>query len=93
MPGFFAPLASFAVKSFPQQYIRIRSGPMLLDIALCDYELKSVPGFARHAESSGYDCLWTSETQHDPFLPLAVAAVTTSKIGESSEHTLVTISY
>src|SRR5215813_9859050 len=53
---------------------------MLLDIALRDYDLKSVPDFARHAEDVGYDCLWTSETQHDPFLPLAVAATTTSKI-------------
>jgi probable F420-dependent oxidoreductase len=28
----------------------------------------------------GFDCLWSSETQHDPFLPLAVAAGTTSTI-------------
>jgi probable F420-dependent oxidoreductase len=53
---------------------------MLLDLALRDYDLNSVPDFARHAESIGYDCLWTSETQHDPFLPLAVAATATSKI-------------
>src|SRR5215470_6354410 len=53
---------------------------MLLDIALRDYDLNSVPDFARRAEAIGYDCLWTSETQHDPFLPLAVAATTTSTI-------------
>jgi len=53
---------------------------MLLDIALRDYDLNSVPDFARRAEATGYDCLWTSETQHDPFLPLAVAATSTSKI-------------
>ena len=28
----------------------------------------------------GYDCLWSAETQHDPFLPLAVAATVTSTI-------------
>ena len=28
----------------------------------------------------GYDCLWSSETQHDPYLPLAVAATTTGRI-------------
>ena len=53
---------------------------MLLDIALRDYDLQSVPEFAQHAEAIGYDCIWTSETQHDPFLPLAVAATSTSKI-------------
>lgn len=53
---------------------------MLLDIALRDYDLPSVPDFARRAEATGYDCLWTSETQHDPFLPLAVAATATSRI-------------
>ncbi|PYV71362.1 MAG: LLM class F420-dependent oxidoreductase [Acidobacteria bacterium] len=53
---------------------------MLLDVALRDYDLKSVPEFARCAETIGYDCIWTSETQHDPFLPLGVAATATSKI-------------
>ncbi len=27
-----------------------------------------------------YDCLWSAETQHDPFLPLAVSATVTSTI-------------
>lgn len=53
---------------------------MLLDVALRDYDLNAVPDFARRAEATGYDCIWTSETQHDPFLPLAVAATATSKI-------------
>ena len=53
---------------------------MLLDVALRDYDLNSVSDFARQAEAAGYDCIWTSETQHDPFLPLAVAASGTSKI-------------
>ena len=28
----------------------------------------------------GYDCLWSAETQHDPYLPLGVAATVTSRI-------------
>lgn len=53
---------------------------MRLDFNLRDYDLATVSEQARQAESSGYDCLWSSETQHDPFLPLAVAGATTSKI-------------
>ncbi len=53
---------------------------MKLDSALGNYDLNSVAEQARRAECSGCDCLWTSETQHDPFLPLAVAAAATSKI-------------
>jgi len=53
---------------------------MKFDAALRDYELPAVPEYARKMEAIGYDCLWTSETQHDPFLPLAVAATATSSI-------------
>jgi len=53
---------------------------MKLDATLRDYDLRSVPQYARKMEVMGYDCLWTSETQHDPFLPLAVAATATSSI-------------
>lgn len=35
---------------------------------------------ARRAETAGFNGLWTSEMFHDPFLPLAAAAVTTSRI-------------
>ncbi|HST25570.1 MAG TPA: TIGR03617 family F420-dependent LLM class oxidoreductase [Gaiellaceae bacterium] len=31
-------------------------------------------------EADGYDGVWTAETQHDPFLPLAAAAVSTSRV-------------
>ena len=47
---------------------------MTLDVGMGDYDLRAVPEYARKVEAIGYDCLWTSETQHDPFLPLAVAA-------------------
>ncbi len=35
---------------------------------------------ARAAEEMGFAALWGVENQHDPFLPLAVAAINTSKI-------------
>jgi probable F420-dependent oxidoreductase len=53
---------------------------MVLDLGLRDYDLRTLPGYARNAEKIGYGCLWTSETQHDPFLPLAVAATSTTSI-------------
>jgi len=53
---------------------------MKLDTAVLDYDLHSIAAQARRAESLGYDGLWTSETQHDPFLPLALAATATSRI-------------
>ena len=53
---------------------------MILDAALRNYELQAVPENARKMETLGYGCLWSSETQHDPFLPLALAATATSSI-------------
>src|ERR1700757_2086760 len=44
------------------------------------HDLQAIPDYARKVEAMGYDCLWSAETQHDPFLPLAVAATVTSKI-------------
>src|SRR5438046_9304898 len=44
------------------------------------HDLKSIADYARKVEALGYDCLWSAETQHDPFLPLAVAATVTSTI-------------
>src|SRR6266513_2938854 len=53
---------------------------MKLDAGLLAPDLKSVPAFARAAEAAGYAGLWSFETQHEAFLPLAVAATVTSKI-------------
>jgi len=36
---------------------------------------------ATRAEAAGYDAIWSSETAHDPFLPLALAAEHTSRVG------------
>jgi len=51
-----------------------------LDVGMLTHDLRTIPDYARKVEALGFDCLWSSETQHDPFLPLAVAATTTSTI-------------
>ena len=43
-------------------------------------DLNAVGAEAAWAESIGYDGIATNETAHDPFLPLAVAATTTSRV-------------
>ncbi len=35
---------------------------------------------AAKAEASGYDGVWSAETSHDPFLPIAVGAASTEKL-------------
>ena len=42
--------------------------------------IKGIPEEAKWAESMGYDGLCTEETGHDPLLPLALAATTTSRV-------------
>jgi len=42
-------------------------------------QLGSVPQAATALERRGYDGCWTAEINHDPFLPLALAAEHTSK--------------
>ena len=53
---------------------------MKLDVGMLTHDLKTLPDYARKVEAMGYDCLWSAETQHDPYLPLAVAATATSRI-------------
>ncbi len=53
---------------------------MKLDVGMLTHDLKTSADYARKVEAMGYDCLWSSETQHDPYLPLAVAATSTSRI-------------
>jgi probable F420-dependent oxidoreductase len=55
--------------------------PMELDAAIgFDTELADVPALAERAEQLGFGALWTSETRHDPFLPLALVAERTSSL-------------
>jgi probable F420-dependent oxidoreductase len=51
-----------------------------LDVGMLTHDLRTIPEYARKVEALGFDCLWSAETQHDPFLPLAVAATATSRI-------------
>ena len=54
---------------------------MKLDAALAPTTLRDVPAHAAAAEAVGFAAVWTSETRHDPFLPLSLAAEHTSRIG------------
>lgn len=58
---------------------------MRIDARLEYRTLPDVPEIARAAERLGFDGLWTSETVHDPFLSLALAAEhsTTITLGTS----------
>ena len=53
---------------------------MKLDTGLATEPLASAGTAARAAEELGFDAAWTSETNHDPFLPLVLAAKETSQI-------------
>jgi probable F420-dependent oxidoreductase len=53
---------------------------MKLDFNVAIDDLRDVPALARDAEALGFDALWTAETRHDPFLPLALAAEHTRRV-------------
>lgn len=53
---------------------------MKLDASLPAVPLSQVPPIARAAEQIGFQALWTSETQHDPFLPGALIAEHTQRL-------------
>ncbi len=52
---------------------------MKLDTVLAPMGLRDVPPFARAADDIGFAGMWTAETSHDPYLPLAL-------VGEHSER-------
>lgn len=51
-----------------------------LDTGLAATRYRDVAAAAQAAEAMGFAGLWTAETQHDPFLPLALAAAATERI-------------
>ena len=53
---------------------------MKFDAVLPPMHLKDVPTVASAAEEMGFDALWTTETQHDGFLPHALIAEHTKKM-------------
>jgi probable F420-dependent oxidoreductase len=58
--------------------------PVKVDVMLAIDALGDVPAIARAAEDLGFDGLWTAETRHDPFLPLALAAEHTRRVSLGS---------
>lgn len=53
---------------------------MQLDTILTTFSFKDIGPLARTVEEMGFDALWGLENQHEPFMPLAVAATATNKI-------------
>ncbi len=53
---------------------------MKIDATFLTQDLGTVPETARRIEAAGYAGLWTAETQHDPFLPLVLAAEHTERV-------------
>jgi probable F420-dependent oxidoreductase len=53
---------------------------MKFDAAIPLVSLKEIPSVAKNAEAIGFDTLWTSETQHDPFLPCTLIAEHTTEM-------------
>jgi len=53
---------------------------MKIDTTLPPSHLSSVPEYAQAVETIGFDTLWTTETQHSPFLPGPLIAEHTRQI-------------
>jgi probable F420-dependent oxidoreductase len=53
---------------------------MLLDAALLSTGIDDVPTTAQDLENRGYAGVWSSEADHDPFLPLLAAGLATSRL-------------
>ena len=51
-----------------------------LDLGFMSFDLREIPAYARRAEELGVGALWSAETKHDPFMPLAVAAANTARV-------------
>lgn len=53
---------------------------MQFDAVLPPIGLNEIPELAKEAEGIGFDTLWSAETQHDPFLPMAITAEHTKRL-------------
>ena len=54
---------------------------MLLDAWLAPGSLNEFPALARAAEAAGFAAVWTTELQHNPFLPLPLVAEHSARMG------------
>jgi probable F420-dependent oxidoreductase len=57
------------------------STSIMFDASLPPTKLSRIPAIAQAAEAAGFDALWSSETVHDPFLPGALIAEHTQRLG------------
>jgi probable F420-dependent oxidoreductase len=57
---------------------------MQVTTTLPQADLKRIPEAVRRIEARGYDGVVTMENRHDPFLPLAIAAVASTRISLST---------
>jgi probable F420-dependent oxidoreductase len=54
---------------------------MKIDVILQSFDdLMALPGIARSAEEMGFDGVWSTEVQHDPFIQLTLGATTTQRV-------------
>lgn len=53
---------------------------MHIDASLPPTPLAPIPSIAKAAEAMGFDAIWSTETQHDPFLPGALIAEHSQKL-------------
>jgi len=53
---------------------------MKFDTVIAALDFVGIRDFSRWAESIGYDGLWSIETAHEPFMPLAIAATDTQRV-------------
>ena len=53
---------------------------MKLDTVFAPTSLAEIPAIARAADAMGFAGIWTAETSHDPYLPLALAGEHTERI-------------
>lgn len=53
---------------------------MKFDVTIFPDDLNKMPDLAQRVEDMGFDGLWTAEAQHNPFLPLPLAAHSTERI-------------
>lgn len=58
----------------------VAQAPRLMIDAAIPNQLARVPGDAAALESQGYDGCWSAEINHDPFLPLMLAAEHTARV-------------
>ncbi len=53
---------------------------MKFDTVIAASNFLDIADFARWAEDIGYDGLWSIETAHEPFMPLAIASTVTQRV-------------